>query len=296
MNDVRLSALADRLLSLDSPDAETLQLVRSEIVELKHLLERLLQRELADFLGAADTMIRSIGVLEGESYEQVRELVLTLLSVVAEAVNGLGSQHSADSGLELLEDHANAPAEARSEESLIGARPPLTLEGEGLSLTYQGARTMSELLLGQILIESGNLSRAQLVEALKHQTKEKVRIGEALVALGFVTKEQVDQAIQEQDALAEHLHMENQGSNVALLHDLTIGEILTSVGGVAQEDIERALRVHRASGKRLGESLVELGVVSWERVEEAVRIQAKNRLNSVWGAPDAKGLSLRLDD
>lgn len=302
MNDSRFSALATRLPALDLKEVATIQGVRAELIDLKLLLEQIQQRELADFLGAADSMIRSIAVLEGEAFLQVRDLVTTLVGVVAETVAGLGGrtpEASGRSGGGTDAPLAALPAGVESSlEQIVESKAsstPLSLSGETASTTHSGLRTMSELLLGQILVDSGCIERAQLVAALKMQATEHILIGEALVKLGHLEPGQLEEALETQQALvAGHTDEKHALERSKLLHELGLGEILVRVSGLAPDDLERALQVQRATGKRLGEALVELGVVTWDRVEEAARIQAKGRSANAWGPGGTT--SLRLND
>lgn len=56
-------------------------------------------------------------------------------------------------------------------------------------------------ILGQLLVEAGRLSEAQLEEALEHARKQGERIGEALVGAGLVTAEDVARALATQLAI-----------------------------------------------------------------------------------------------
>ena len=296
MNDARLSDLAVRLKDLAPSDSEEQQRIRGELIDLKLLLERILQRELADFLGAADSMIRSLGILEGEAFEQVRDLVVTLVGVVADEVSSLGPKSPSET--------ADAPADPSpavpgdEPQPVSGTTPGmvLNLEGETPSSAHNGLRTMSELLLGQILIDNDKITRAQLVAALKLQAQEHVMIGQALVRLQHVDQVDVDEALEHQRELASGAETAPGMGRSKLLHELTLGEILTRSGGLSHEDLERGLMVQRATGKRLGEALVELGVTTWERIEKVTRMQEESRSQSAWGRPGFGTPPLRLGD
>ncbi len=57
-------------------------------------------------------------------------------------------------------------------------------------------RLMSDVLLGEVLVRNGTVTKAQLDEALKTQRAMGLRIGEALVRSGAVTKLQLECALQ----------------------------------------------------------------------------------------------------
>jgi type IV pilus assembly protein PilB len=49
--------------------------------------------------------------------------------------------------------------------------------------------------LGEVLLEQGQLTNEQLMEALEHQRTSKKKLGETLIALNFATKEQIVEAL-----------------------------------------------------------------------------------------------------
>jgi hypothetical protein len=61
------------------------------------------------------------------------------------------------------------------------------------------ARQLHAILLGEILVASGNITRSQLEEALEHQRSAGVRLGEALVDLKFASWEDVAEAVRTQE-------------------------------------------------------------------------------------------------
>jgi len=317
MQNVRFAVLADHLAHLDPGEHDSIQRIRVELVELKLLLERVSQRELADFVGATDAMVRSIASLDPSSFHRVRGLAADLMNVVAEAVGALGGPASPPPP-SLRPQHVDEvppalrPKAATAEQPAQPSLPPnveasldtadkqrlqpsssLKLSGEQST----GIRTMSELLLGQILIECEVIERPHLIEALKLQAQKGLRIGKALVKLGHLTDEQLETALQQQRQLAQDSAPDGAGQSLKQLHELTLGEILTRINAVSEEDVADAMNVQRATGKRLGEALVELGATTWERIQEAVKIQARNRENASSNRPHLRpGLSLRLAD
>jgi hypothetical protein len=62
-------------------------------------------------------------------------------------------------------------------------------------------------------------------------------------------------------------------SSLRLVSDLVLGEVLVQLGHAKPDQVDRALRVHRATGRRIGEALVEIGAVTWDQIEHGVRVQ-----------------------
>lgn len=61
-----------------------------------------------------------------------------------------------------------------------------------------GLKLMGEVLLGEILVERGTITRRQLERALDVQKSTGLRIGEALVKMGATTQEHIDHALRTQ--------------------------------------------------------------------------------------------------
>jgi hypothetical protein len=77
-----------------------------------------------------------------------------------------------------------------TEQTHAGVKPVDT-RGTGLKL-------MGEVLLGEVLIERGVITRRQLERALDVQKQSGLRIGEALVKIGAATIEHIEHALRVQ--------------------------------------------------------------------------------------------------
>ena len=100
--------------------------------------------------------------------------------------------------------------------------------------------------LGEALVKSGVLTEEQLGRALRVQQylEQPRQLGAVLIELGFVTKQNIAEAISK------------YGSGVRL------GEMLLEQGIVTQDTLDTALRVQQERGVKIGRALVELGVVN----------------------------------
>lgn len=83
----------------------------------------------------------------------------------------------------------------RTRESLPPEPAPAAVKPEPKGL---GLKLMGEVLLGEILIERGTITRRQLERALEVQKTTGQRLGEALVKLGATTQEHIDHALRMQ--------------------------------------------------------------------------------------------------
>ena len=69
----------------------------------------------------------------------------------------------------------------------------------GQEAEHGSERALHAILLGEILVAAGRLTRQQLDQGLEYQRTAGVRLGEALVELGHVTWEDVAEAVRIQE-------------------------------------------------------------------------------------------------
>ncbi|MBF0214474.1 MAG: Flp pilus assembly complex ATPase component TadA, partial [Magnetococcales bacterium] len=98
--------------------------------------------------------------------------------------------------------------------------------------------------LGDLLVDTGLISADQLRQALAHQNQTGAKLGEALVALGMVTEQ----------ALQNFLNRQRQ--------KLRIGDKLVEAKVITAEQLQAALAEQKKTGKKLGQSLAQLGILS----------------------------------
>lgn len=116
---------------------------------------------------------------------------------------------------------------------------------------FLSAYTLSQFLyndqftrVGELLLEEGLLTRAQLNEALAEQKELGGRIGDICVRKGFLQAQQVEQALARRRREKPRL-----------------GAILVEKGLITQAQLDAALTMQQRSGGKLGEILVYLGYV-----------------------------------
>jgi hypothetical protein len=134
----------------------------------------------------------------------------------------------------------------------------------------------SARMIGEIFVERGLVTRAQLDEALALQARDGGLIGEILVSSFGVSRVELATVLAEQwraidhagrDAPSAPLAEAEKPKAVALPSpgaDETrrpIGEIFVASGAISQSDLDRALETQRTTGERLGEILVAQGAI-----------------------------------
>ncbi|MCX8030651.1 MAG: ATPase, T2SS/T4P/T4SS family [Thermodesulfovibrionales bacterium] len=112
--------------------------------------------------------------------------------------------------------------------------------------------------LGEYFLRKNRITEDQLNHALSLAKEKKTKIGEVLVELGYITKQEL------MNVLLERLNPNELGKK------RKIGEILLNSGIVTEDQLQHALQVQFEQKKRIGEILVDLGYVSKEEVTKAL--------------------------
>ena len=68
---------------------------------------------------------------------------------------------------------------------------------------------------------------------------------------------------------------ELEETNLRLVSDLFIGELLVRDGSISKDELEKALEFQKVSGDRLGQTLINMGALSWDVIENALREQGR---------------------
>ncbi len=97
--------------------------------------------------------------------------------------------------------------------------------------------------LGELLVENGLLTEAQLLAALDAQKRDRKLLGEIVAELGFITKENLDAALAHQ-------------------YGSSLGEILINKKYITFDQLQSALDEQKNSMKTLGEVLIDKGYVA----------------------------------
>lgn len=106
--------------------------------------------------------------------------------------------------------------------------------------------------IGERLIEGGFITRQQLDEALELQKRESVFLGDALERLGYLTRER----------MIEFLSYDRSS---------LVGERLIAASGMKRDQFYEALAYQRANGGRIGSICVELGFITEEQLRRATQ-------------------------
>ena len=136
----------------------------------------------------------------------------------------------------------------------------------------------NRLLVGQIAVELGFVTREQLQECIDHQAGQvqPKPIGALLLESGFLTQEKLAGVLEEQKRRLQ----ESLPYSPAQVGAVAFGHLIIQRGLVKPEHVNEALRAQqdlrdRGVRKRLGELLVEAGHLTAEAVPDILKIQGK---------------------
>ena len=114
---------------------------------------------------------------------------------------------------------------------------------------------MSEMRLGDILLENKIITALQLSEGLQVQKEERKRIGDVLVDLKIIDRNQL------RDVITEHKKR------------IPLGDYLLEKGLLSQDDLEYALRQQKRTGLILGQILIESEFITAEDLAKGLSEQ-----------------------
>jgi hypothetical protein len=134
--------------------------------------------------------------------------------------------------------------------------------------------------LGELLVERLLLTADELDAALAEQRRSGRLLGHVLVEWNSISPEQLTCVLAEQYGVQLEVLSDRSGPSEqspapgsAATAPRPLGRLLLEGGHVTTDELDRALKVQRSTGRRLGEILVDHGSVSWATVAAAVAEQ-----------------------
>lgn len=158
--------------------------------------------------------------------------------------------------------------------------------------------------IGELLIKAGVVSQEELDEELGYARELSMPIGQVLVASGFLTKQEMLDAIQVQslvvsgtiseeqaveavrhlcgDGLSLADSLERSGINPAIAESgYRLGELLMAAELLQEDELARALVTSVEISSPLGHSLVKLKILRPEVVVASLNVQKQLRLRQI---------------
>ncbi len=150
-------------------------------------------------------------------------------------------------------------------------------------------RTPGRQALGEILLGLRKIDSQQLASALQEQQQLNQKLGDVLVAKGYISKKDLDYA------LALQQQRDPEGPTLARKK---LGDLLLDAGRISTAQLEAALEEQSLTSKKIGEVLIEMGFVSPQELETHLSIQDSFRRRSTnrLAAPTAHDPLATLED
>jgi hypothetical protein len=118
--------------------------------------------------------------------------------------------------------------------------------------------------VGELLVKSGRITRAQLDEALAEQQRTSEKFGEVLVRKGRLSEPELAALLTFQDRL---------GASGQHAGPLQLGNLLVTAGKITFEQLHDAVRRQHETKRRLGEELVAAGYTTKQQIEQGLKLQ-----------------------
>lgn len=127
-----------------------------------------------------------------------------------------------------------------------------------------GALSQGRQHIGELLVNLKKIDRNQLNSALQEQAKLNVHLGELLVNKGYLTQQELDYALAVQN---------NRNPQAPMMARKKLGDLLLETGKLTTAQLEAALQTQDLTQKKIGEVLLEMGFVSAGDIDSALRLQ-----------------------
>ncbi len=112
--------------------------------------------------------------------------------------------------------------------------------------------------LGEILVAQGFINEEQLLHGLEEQKRNGMTLGTTLVKLGYITEDNLNSVL---------------GEQIQINQRKRIGEVLVEQGFITREQLQAGLEEQQRSKKQLGMCLVTLGAISENKLIDVLSAQ-----------------------
>lgn len=118
--------------------------------------------------------------------------------------------------------------------------------------------------IGELLVNLKKIDRNQLTSALSEQAKLNSRLGDILVNKGFLTQQELDNALAIQN---------NRNPQAPMLARKMLGDLLLESGKLTTVQLHSALETQNLTQQKIGEVLIQMGFVSQHDIDSALNLQ-----------------------
>jgi hypothetical protein len=280
-----IQGLAERLHSSDPANSHEQREIFERIRELRSAFDGPLDPESHRCLEAAGMLVAYLARMGALAGDDVRSIAVRLLRCAADAED-TASSGPAPAPMLLP---ASEPPQGIKMHVLPGAPPvPEPVPTEGAEIPLSATDLVGDMMLGQILLQRGQILDEHIHQAIKVQRTTSMRIGDIFVKIGACSRAQVADALSHQaqlrrvrDNICETVEKmktpDIRGTGLKLVGEAMLGEILVERNVITRRQLERALEFQKLSGSRIGEALVKMGATTIEQIEQALRVQGRER-------------------
>jgi hypothetical protein len=281
MSATTIQHLAERLRIADPGNAQEQREIFERIRELRSAFDGPLDPESHRCLEAASMLVAYLARMGALAGDEVRTIAVRLLSSAAMA-------EGAASGTGTPAPPPTEPVHASSVHKVSFAHAPSTNPQPAPRPPPSATDLVGEMMLGQILLQRGQILEEHIHQAMKVQRTTKMRIGDIFVKIGACSRAHVADALAHQASLRRVRQStpppppriekdETRGTGLKLVGEAMLGEILIELNMITRRQLERALDFQKQTGVRIGEALVKFGATTIDQIEQALKLQGSQR-------------------
>ncbi len=147
-------------------------------------------------------------------------------------------------------------------------------EAGGTWIEIRGATVVKQSIrrhIGRILLDGRFLSQQSLDAALEEQKRTRELLGQVLVRMGVLGKDEVRLPLMVQ----HHLGSVSDAVRIAAGERQLLGELLVRSGRISAEQLDSAIAEQRHSGEKLGEVFKRLGMLTEGQLNALLDVQVR---------------------
>lgn len=130
---------------------------------------------------------------------------------------------------------------------------------------------LTKRLIGQILLDGGFVSRADIDRALDEQCSTNEPLGEILVRNNALARRELNAVL----AVQKYLTTFKDALNVVAGNPWRLGEFLVNAGRISSTDLEDALREQKVTSEKIGQILQKRGLITAAELDAALEFQRR---------------------
>jgi hypothetical protein len=135
--------------------------------------------------------------------------------------------------------------------------------------------------IGQVLLDGGFVSRVDINFALEEQKRTRELLGQVLVRMKVLEPADISAVISVQALLDEAKNVVKTAAGVRLM----LGEMLVQAGHITDKQLKHVLAEQKKTGEKLGEILIRLGLLTSRQLENLLDFQMNQSVATSFSSP-----------